>query len=206
VSPSDIARFFFHDCERFLRYRVASKAERTAGAIPEQEFDRSPLMQAILASGYRWEEEVVGRLLKGKVHVAAGERELNKNRFGLDDTIALLRTATPGSYIYQAPLRATQGFYARHGLDTVLVAIADNHPDLIAVLPEAGRRLLRVIDVKRGAVLHLTHRIQILFYCLELQAMLEDAGIADARVDLERAAVWLGGHDAPEEFDLAAVR
>lgn len=206
VSPSDIARYFFHDCERFLRFRVASTAERAAWHIPKHEFDRSPLMQAILSSGYRWEEEVVGKLLDGKVHVAAGEGELNRKRFGLDDTLALLHATKPGSYIYQATLRATPGFYDHHGLAPALVAIADNHPDLIAVLPEADRRLLRVIDVKRGAALQLTHRVQILLYSLELQAMLEDAGIADARVDLEQAAVWLGGHDAPEEFDLNSVR
>src|SRR5438874_379666 len=128
VSPSDIARYFFHDCERFLRYRTASKSERAAAAIPEYEFDRSLLMQAILESGCRWEEEVVRRLLKDKAHIASGEGELNKKRFGYDDTVALLRTARPDSYIYQATLRATPLFYAQHGVDPGLVALADNHP------------------------------------------------------------------------------
>src|SRR6516162_3091225 len=92
VSPSDIARYFFHDCERFLRYRAGRDRAADEG-IPDYDFDRSPLMRAILESGYRWEEEVVTRLLAGRAHVAPGGGELHGRRFGFDDTVALLRTA-----------------------------------------------------------------------------------------------------------------
>ena len=87
-----------------------------------------------------------------------------------------------------------------------LVLLSDNHPDLIAVLPgESGGRLLRIIDLKRGERLKLTHRVQILFYALELQALLDAEGI-DARVDLEHGGVWLGKQPEPEVFDLGDFR
>lgn len=206
ISPSDVARYFFHNCERFLRYRASDKAEKASAGIPDHDFDRSPLMRAIMESGNRWEEEVVTRLLKGRVHIASGDGELNQRRFKFDETVALLRTAKPGTFIYQATLRASPLFYQTHGLDPSLVSFSDNHPDLISVLEGAGRRLLRVIDVKRGTTLQVAYRVQILLYALELEAMLREAGITDACVDMERAGVWLGGHDQPEEFDLAAVR
>jgi hypothetical protein len=90
ISPSDVARYFFHDCERFLRFRTSSKAEKAASGIPDHDFDRSLLMRAILESGCRWEEEVVTRLLNGNVHIAPGDGDLNLRRFTFDETIALL--------------------------------------------------------------------------------------------------------------------
>src|SRR5262249_44361730 len=84
---------------------------------------------------------------------------------------------------------------------------SDNHPDLLAILPdEGGGRLLRVVDVKRGEALKLTHRVQILLYALELQSLLDAEGITTARVDLEQGAVWLGKRPAPEVFDVRAFR
>ena len=111
VSPSDVARYFFHDCERFLRYRVSTKAERISANIPDRDFDHSPLMRAIMESGNRWEEEVVTRLLKGQIHAAPGDGELHQRRFTLEQTVSLLRSAQPGSFVYQGTLRATPRFY-----------------------------------------------------------------------------------------------
>lgn len=64
---------------------------------------------------------------------------------------------------------------------------------------------MRVIDLKRGETLKLTHRVQILFYALELQALLDTEGI-DARVDLEHGAVWLDKQPEPEIFNLGDFR
>ena len=63
-----------------------------------------------------------------------------------------------------------------------------------------------MIDVKRGDALKLTHRVQILLYALELQAILDAAGITATRVDLEHGAVWLGKQPEPEVFALGALR
>src|SRR5438270_377098 len=61
-------------------------------------------------------------------------------------------------------------------------------------------------DVKRGEALKLTHRVQILLYALELQALLDAEGVAGTRVDLERGAVWLGKQPQPEVFEVSAFR
>src|SRR5262249_45298820 len=163
--------------------------------------------EAILASGYRWEEEVVTRLLKGRVVVAPGGGALHTRRLSPTQTIRCLRREPAGRFLYQPTLVPPSMFYERYGIDPGLVVISDNHPDLVEILPgEDGGRLLRVIDVKRGDALKLTHRVQILLYALELQAVLDAEGITSARVDLDHGAVWLGKQPEPEVFTLGAFR
>jgi DNA replication ATP-dependent helicase Dna2 len=206
VSPSTIARYFFHDCERFLYYSSASASERKRQDLPRPEFDRSPLVASILASGYQWEREVVEGLLKGKVVVASGPGELHARHLSLAATLRHLRREPAGRFLYQPTLAPPPDFYTTYGIDPQLVVVSDNHPDLLAILPGSdGRRLLRVIDLKRGEALKLTHRVQILFYALELQAMLDAEGI-DARVDLDQGGVWLGKQAEPELFNLGDFR
>ncbi|HTU93845.1 MAG TPA: hypothetical protein VMF69_27440, partial [Gemmataceae bacterium] len=206
ISPSTIARYFFHDCERFLYYTAATPRERQRQDIPKPAFDHSPLVESILASGYQWEREVVANLLKDKVVIAPGPGELHTRRLSLIQTLRHLRREPAGRFLYQPTLVPPPEFYTAHGIDRNWVVINENHPDLIAVLPGAdGRRLLRVVDLKRGEALKLTHRVQVLFYALELQAMLDAEGI-DAHVDLEQGAVWLGKQAEPQLFPLGDFR
>jgi len=206
INPSAIARYFFHDCERFLFYRSATPEHRKRLGLPEPEFDHSPLIEAMLQSGHLWEREVVQRRLKGRVVVAPGTGDLHTRRLSSGETLRRLRTEPAGRYLYQPTLTLPRRFYEAFDIDPRLVVISDNHPDLIEISPGGNGRLLRVIDLKRGEALKLTHRVQILFYALELQALVEDAGIRDVRVDLDRGAVWLGQQPEPEVFDLAAFR
>lgn len=206
ISPSTIARYFFHDCERFLYYTSATPQERKRQDIPKPAFDNSPLVESILASGYRWETEVVERLLKGKVVVAPGSGELHTRRLSLAATLRHLRREPAGRFLYQPTLAPPPFFYSAHGIDPKLVVVSDNHPDLLSILPgEDGRRKILIIDLKRGEALKLTHRVQILFYALELQALLDAEGI-DAGVDLDCGAVWLGKQPEPEAFPLGDFR
>jgi hypothetical protein len=207
TNPSAVARYFFHDCERFLYYSSAEPKQRKKEGIPEPAFDHSPLVEAILHSGYRWEREVLEGPLRGQVVVAPGPGELHTRRLPPAETVRCLRREPAGRFLYQPTLSPPPAFYERYGIDRKLVVLSDNHPDLVAVLPdEGGGRLLRVIDLKRGEVLKLTHRVQILLYALELQALLEAEGIASARVDVSQGAVWLGKQSEPEVFDLSVFR
>src|SRR5271166_713801 len=141
TNPSAIARYFFHDCERFLYYTSADPKKRKQEGIPVPAFDHSPLVEAILTSGYRWEQEVVERLLKGRVVLGPGRGELHTRRLPPEQTLACLHREPAGRFLYQPTLRPPQRFYEAYGIDTRLVTISDNHPDLIAVLanPDGGR-------------------------------------------------------------------
>jgi len=207
TNPSAISRYFFHDCERFLRYTAANATQRKLDKIPAKVFDQSPLMKAILDSGYSWEQIVLEKHLKEKAKVAPGKGEIHTRRFDWGDTLKLLRTAKLGTFIYQPTLRTPAVFYSRYGIDPALVTLSDNHPDLIAVIADgAGKRLLRVLDVKRGEALKLTHRVQILLYALQLADIVAEQDIDDVRVDLMQGGVWLGGQSEPTVFDLDDFR
>jgi len=207
TNPSAISRYFFHDCERFLRYTAASASQRKLEKMPKRAFDQSPLMKAILESGYSWEQTVLDLYLKGRVRIAPGTGEVHTRRFGWAATVDVLQTAKPGTYLYQPTLRTPKAFYDRYGIDSSWVTVSDNHPDLIAVLPDGGSgRLLRVLDVKRGEALKLTHRVQILLYALQLADIIDELGITDATVDLSQGGVWLGGQPESTVFDLADFR
>jgi hypothetical protein len=207
TNPSAIARYFFHDCERFLYFSSAGAALRYKAGIPTREFDHSPLVEAILASGYQWEEEVITRLLKGRVLISPGSGALHTRRLSAAQTVRALREEKAGRFLYQPTLSPPLSFYEAYGIDSALVTLSANHPDLVEILPaDAGRRLLRVIDVKRGEALKLTHRVQVLLYALELQSLLDAEGIDDTRADLDYGSVWLGKEAAPEAFRLTDFR
>jgi hypothetical protein len=192
---------------RAAGFTAAGAELRAQEKIPKREFDSSPLVKAILDSGYAWEEDVLQNYLKERVAIASGSGKLHERRFNAKDTNELLRTAEPGTFIYQSTLKVSPAFYARYGIDPTRISVSENHPDLIAVHADgAGGRLVRILDVKRGEALRFTHRVQILFYALELADLLQDQGIEDAAVDLGTGAVWLGGQSEPMPFDLNEFR
>jgi hypothetical protein len=207
LTPSAVARYFFLDCDRYLRYWAASDSERVSGAVPERAFDHSPLMQAVLESGLSWEEKIISQLLAGRVLIAPGDGPLCERRFTAPATVEHLRTEPVGRFLYQATLRPPQRFYDAYGLDPARIALGDWHPDLIEIREDPdGERLLRVIDVKRGDSLQLGYRVQVLLYALALDAVLADTGIAGVRADLQTGTVWLGEQPEPEAFDMQPLR
>jgi hypothetical protein len=117
LSPSTIARFFYHECERYLRYHATPAQVRTAHGIPHPERAKSLVTQALLDRGYTWEEEVVWNRLTGRVVIAAGQGRLHERIYSVDDTLEVLRTLPAGQYIYQPTLEVPTSFLARYGVD-----------------------------------------------------------------------------------------
>jgi hypothetical protein len=54
LSPHRVARYYFHECDRYLRYTATPKAQRADEGVPPHELDHSLLTKAILDSGYSW--------------------------------------------------------------------------------------------------------------------------------------------------------
>jgi hypothetical protein len=208
VSPSTIARYYFHDCERFLRYVATPVRERAAEEIPMVPCDTSPVTSAVLESGYSWEEEVVGRHLRRRVEVAAAPdgQSIRHRIHTADSSRRLIAHLRVGNFVYQPVLQVPSSFYARYGIDPQIVVFTDCRPDLIECYEdEAAQLRLRIIDVKASPGLKLSHRIQATLYTLMLEHALIDWGVLDREVAYE-PGVWLARTDRPETFDVRVMR
>lgn len=207
ISPSRIARYFFHECRRYLRYSSTPKELWGIEGIPEPPFDHSPVTAAILEGGYAWEEDVIQTRLAGRVLIAdapPGTR-LRDRVLNAAETRRLLNTLEPGQSIYQPTLITPPGFYARYGLDSSVVQMTECRPDLISCEDSPDGPVLRVVDIKASPGLKLSHRIQAALYTLILQHALADWCRGDMSVD-DRAGIWLAQADEPELFDTRAIR
>lgn len=207
ISPSRIARYFFHECRRYLRYSSTPKELWDLEGIPAPPFDHSPVTAAILEGGYAWEEEVIRTRLQGRVVIAdapPGTR-LRDRVLGAAETRRLLAEPEPGRAIYQPTLLTPPGFYSRYGLDSSVVQMTECRPDLISCEDSPDGPVLRVVDIKASPGLKLSHRIQAALYTIILQHALADWCRGDVRVD-DSAGIWLAQADEPELFDTRAIR
>ncbi|MCP4349085.1 MAG: AAA family ATPase [Desulfobacterales bacterium] len=201
LSPSRIARFFFHECDRYLRYHATPKAERKAAGIPDIPFDTSPVTKAILESGYNWEKNVIHNKLNGKVRTAKGESRLCERSHGAEESLTLLKNLEPGEAIYQPTFKAPHSFYNRYGLDTALCNFPPCRPDLVQLVENNGKTFLRIIDIKASSNLKASHRIQAALYTLILKEILLEQ-VPNMLLDSDTAGIWLFGQETPEWFDL----
>jgi DNA replication ATP-dependent helicase/nuclease Dna2 len=209
VSPSRIARFYFHECERYLRYSSTPRADRAAEGIPPTPYDTSPVTHAILDGGYAWEEQVLATHLSGRAIIAPeGEagQPLRDRVLTADQSRALLSALEPGKFVYQATLITPLRFYECYGIDPAVVSLTECRPDLIECYEDEGRDLrLRVVDVKASPGVKLSHRIQATMYTLILDHALREWGVDDRTVSAE-GGVWLANSDDYTTFDVRSMR
>lgn len=195
LSPSKIAKYFFHDCETFLIEHAKPKHAQTR----TKEVESDPLMDAIRQQGHQWEEDAIQTHLKHRtVHIADIPGPLSDRYHNVEQSLALLRNAAIGDFIYQPTLEVPSSFYNTFNLDPTQAHFGQCRPDLIEVVahPKTGNRLLRVIDLKRGVHLKSHYVIQIALYALFLKHIISTHQIEQLDVDLEHGAIWLGHHDA----------
>lgn len=208
VSPSRIARYWYHECDRYLRYATVPRRNRASEGVPDVEIDHQLVTRLLKQGGFAWEERVVRDHLAGQVVVApaAGDGPLHERVHGVEETLDAIAAAEETTAIYQTTLRPSASFYARYGLDPDLVGFTDCHPDLLLFETAGDGRLeVRVVDVKASAFTKLSHRIQVGLYTRILEDALADAGL-DARVTTgDQGGVWLYETDEPEWFDLVRI-
>lgn len=207
LGPARIARYFYHECERYLRYHATPRAARASEGVPDPTDRPSPVTETILEDGYTWEERVVRDHLKSNVHVAPGAGALHERAHGVPETLGWLTAPRPpGEYLYQPTLDAPAAFLARYGLDPARCRFPHCRPDLLRRVEDARGPRLQVIDVKASHALKTSHRIQVALYGLLLRDVLAAAG-SSLPVDLDAGGVWLYGQPAPEPVELGgAVR
>jgi DNA replication ATP-dependent helicase Dna2 len=207
VSPSRIARYFFHECDRFLRFTSASSPQRERDAIPHVELDRSLVTQSVLQSGFDWETKLLAGPLKNLAVIAPGDEltPVHQRRHDEAATLDALATLSVGQTLYQPTLVAPASMYERFGLDPGLLRFTDCHPDLLTAVDGEHGREIRVIDAKASDLMKLSHRIQVGMYSMLLAHVLEASGLPSRFTPSRLGGVWLYGHEQPEWFELSRV-
>jgi len=208
VSPSRLARFYYLECERYLRFTSVTKNARKDEGVPDPPYETSPVTQAILDTGERWEEEVIETFLEDSAHVAeAPDRTpISERIFDQVRARELITTIEPGEYVFQAELSVPDGFYRRYALDPEIVRWSPCRPDLIQCIERDDQSLeLRVIDMKASPGVKLSHRIQATIYSLILDALVADWDLTDRTVS-DKSGIWLAKHNRPEIFELRSIR
>lgn len=202
LSPSRIARYFYHECERYLRYHATAKNSRKSSGIPDIKWDRSPVTKAILEGGFHWEEAVLRDHLNGRVRVAGGTGRLYERSHDIKESISHLKNLKLNESIYQPTLQVPDTFYERYGIDRDLCELPPCRPDLIFLTSDKkNRRGYRIVDIKGSSALKASHRVQVSLYTLILEEVLRDAGIK-GQMNHDAGGVWTFGRNEPEWFEL----
>jgi DNA replication ATP-dependent helicase Dna2 len=206
LAPSRLARYYFFECDRFLRYDATPRDRRADEGVPPRHFDTSPVTRAILAGGEAWEQHVLTEYLP---HAITGpstddSADVTKRTLPYGRTLEALRTSTPGTAIYQPTLRAPRSMFDAYGLDPDLVTFSDSRPDLLMIVDGDDGPEVRVVDLKASDVMKLSHRIQVGIYTLLLRHMLGAEGV-DHLGSARTGGVWLYQSSEPEWFPLSSI-
>jgi DNA replication ATP-dependent helicase/nuclease Dna2 len=195
ISPSKLARYFYHDCERQL---LASASGDLPGIAPEgMEKDTSLVMELLQDSGYDWEERVLEHHLKeARVHIAPGDGRLSERFFSQLQFLEMLPNLKDGDWVYQPTLKVSLDFHERYGLDPELIHFPACRPDLLRF--RNGK--FEIVDVKASDALKASHRVQVAFYALVLEDILPNQ---QEGVNNEDGYIWLYECNEPESFELA---
>jgi len=207
ISPSRIARYFYHECERYLVYTATPKDEREARGIPKPPYDYSPITKAILDGGYAWEEEVLKSKITNKVHKAKADRVVSIKDMTFDEleTLKVLKKISGGEYLYQGCFIAPESFYKTYRLDKRKIHFTHCYPDLIFAEKEKGILKFKVIDVKASDEMKTSHKVQVTLYALLLSHIIKGKGI-NGEADLSAGGVWTYGKDSPQWFNMDTIR
>ena len=217
LDKSTLALTFKFDCDRFLRFRLATTEEQHHLGLALDRYKR-PGIQLITAAGRRWEADKYQDLLdvapSGRVAHRLSTQDdplVGRQLFGpVTNLFDLLRHPVPPLAMIEAefevPSAMTPGLqqaYERYGLDPVKA-----RPDLLWVRPaRTGAPLigapapglayeLHVIDVKMAAEPSLRHFTEVTYYALGLAAALRQHGLAERYAVSAEGFIWPGNHDA----------
>ena len=194
ISPSRLARYFYHDCERQLL--VGASGNQQKGEQTGMEEDTSLVVELLQDTGYDWEERVLEEHLKDhNVHIPPGEEKLSERFFTQNQFHQLLPQLQEGDWVYQPTLKVGPDFHRRYNLDSNLVRFPACRPDLLRY--RNGK--FEIIDVKASDALKASHRVQVAFYALVLEDVLP---IDTAGLNTEAGYIWLYECPEPELFEL----
>jgi len=215
LDKGTLALTFKFDCDRFLRFRLASDAEKDSLGVSAETYKR-PGIELIKAAGRRWEADKYQDLIDtsddGKVVFLLDDKDddlLGRKPFKkIQNLFDILRQQEPPQAIIEAeftvPTNITPGLqkaYDDFGLDQVRV-----RPDILWIHPAGtGAPLIgngtvpeyeiHIIDVKMAAEPSMRHFTEVTYYALALAAAIQQEGLNGRYAVSAEGTIWPGSHD-----------
>lgn len=217
LEKNTLALTFKYDCDRFLRFKLASKSEQQELQFNRYKDDR-PGQQLMAIAGRRWEADkyqdlldVVGTnqieyRLSPEIDQLIGRQafESVENVFDILRRLTLPLAIIEGEFSVPTDITPKlQEIYQKYGLDPVKA-----RPDIIWIRkaktgsPLIGKNTdsveyeLHIIDVKMAAEPSLRHFAEVTFYALSLAKALEKCGLSHRFAVSAEGFIWPGSHDA----------
>lgn len=198
ISPSKIASYFYHECERNFYFHSLSKDLRRQLDVPEELFSQLSSHSGVLKGGIDWEETVVSTYLAGQVKWGNQPHGTSISHCYLDVKETICELKQPSKrYLYQPSLIVPPSFYEKYGISPENIRFTVCRPDLVECVPADEGWMFRIIDIKSSEVMKISHRIQTALYALILSSVLKEHGI-NGKADLTKAGVWTYGMTAPQ--------
>lgn len=220
LGKNTMAQTFKFDCDRYLRFKLASEEEKARDGFEEDKSKR-PGIQLMAEAGKRWEIDKYEDLIAIATEAGAGEvahvRDADENTTlqrrefrTVDNAFSLLGQQKPPVAVVEGefvvPEDTTPGYEAaveRAGLEPV-----GARPDIMWIRPyPTGSPLveghgpdpeyeIHIIDVKMAAEPSLRHFAEVTFYALALAAALRRKGLSERYAVSAEGFIWPGHHDA----------
>ena len=173
LTPTDVSQFVRLDqCERFLRFRLAERAGQDF--MKEYDVNAQRITPLLSLSGHEFEEGVEADLGKRFKTVNYAEKAPAHNRpTNNPEVIEEAKKLAPGESIilFQPRLEASlHGWLLRGDLDLVRLQRDDSALHVL------------VTDMKSTTEAKVEHRLQVAFYRIMLEKLLDDAKIGHAPV------------------------
>ena len=222
LSKGTVALTFKFDCDRFLRYRLATDQERSIAGVPSavDEKKKRPGIALVTDQGHLWEAQCYDDVVE--LGGAAVEHNLSRD---IDNNLRrqlyleirnlqeLLKREKPPTYIIEAEFRIPLDMGGLEGLEAFIdthpdrLAGATGRPDLMWVQPfdkatellpgsaENPEFIIHIFDVKLAAEPSLRHFVEVTYYAFGLQGWLRKVGLNDRYAVAAAGRVWPGTHD-----------
>lgn len=218
LDKSTLAQTFRFDCDRFLRFRLATDEERERAGFSDARFTR-PGLEEIRAAGRRWETDQYDSLVRAfdgsreRVHYRRDEaidtRTQRKPFLSMQDFFDRLRQSSPPVLIvegeFSLPASAVPGLqeaFERFNLDPVRM-----RPDILWIRPAGESRApligasaeeveyeIHVIDVKLVSEPNLRHFTEVTYYALALAEALKIENLASRYAVSAQGYIWPGSY------------
>lgn len=217
LGKSTMAQTFKFDCDRYLRFKLASEAEKERYEF-EQDRNKRPGIQLMTAAGQRWEADKYEDLV-----AVAGEGAVRYDRDTVEDPLVerrkfrkienlfdVLREGGPPLAViegeFMVPMDVTPGY--REAVERAGLEPVGARPDILWLRPyptgsplvegheSSPKYEIHIIDVKMAAEPSLRHFAEVTFYALSLAAALREHGLHERYAVSAEGFIWPGHHDA----------